>query len=77
MAANDTRLRVAEFDFDEVKENLKIFLKAQTEFTDYDFEGAGMNIYLTLLHIILIILGLMLTCLQTKCFLIVHHYDPV
>ena len=44
MAANDERLTVTEFDFDEVKDNLKIFLKAQTEFTDYDFEGAGMNI---------------------------------
>ena len=30
MAANDTRLTVTEFDFDEVKDNLKIFLKAQT-----------------------------------------------
>ena len=36
----------AEELFDEVKENLKIFLKAQTEFTDYDFEGGGMNILL-------------------------------
>ena len=29
MAINDKRLEVTEFDFDEVKENLKIFLKAQ------------------------------------------------
>ena len=28
MAINDRRLEVTEFDFDEVKENLKIFLKA-------------------------------------------------
>ena len=26
--------------------NLKIFLKSQTEFKDYDFEGSGMNILL-------------------------------
>ena len=39
MATNDTRLTVTEFDFDEVKTNLKIFLKAQTEFSDYDFEA--------------------------------------
>ena len=44
MAVNDRRLEVTEFDFDEVKENLKIFLRAQNEFTDYDFEGSGMNI---------------------------------
>ena len=37
MAVNDRRLNVTEFDFDEVKDNLKIFLKAQTEFKDYDF----------------------------------------
>mgnify|MGYP003669456056 CR=1 FL=1 len=44
MATNDKRLRVTEFDFDDVKDNLKTFLKAQNEFKDYDFEGSGMNI---------------------------------
>jgi len=37
MAVNDKRLTVTEFDFDEVKDNLKVFLKGQTDFTDYDF----------------------------------------
>ena len=46
MAVNDKRLRVTELDFDNIKANLKTFLKAQTEFRDYDFEGAGMNILL-------------------------------
>jgi len=46
MAVNSKRLRVTEFDFDDVKENLKTYLKAQTEFKDYDFEGSGMNILL-------------------------------
>ena len=46
MATNDKRLRVTELDFDNIKENLKTFLKAQTEFKDYDFEGSGMNILL-------------------------------
>ena len=46
MATNDKRLRVTEFDFDDVKDNLKTYLKAQTEFKDYDFEGSGMNILL-------------------------------
>ena len=46
MAVNDKRLRVTEFDFDDVKENLKTYLKAQTEFKDYDFEGSGMSILL-------------------------------
>ena len=34
MATNDKRLRVTELDFDNIKENLKVFLKAQTEFKD-------------------------------------------
>ena len=46
MAINNSRLTVTEFDFDTVKENFKIFLKAQDTFKDYDFEGSGMNILL-------------------------------
>ena len=46
MAVNEKRLSVTEFDFDDVKDNLKVFLKNQTEFKDYDFEGSGMNIML-------------------------------
>ena len=42
----EKRLDVTELDFDGIKENLKIFLRGQTEFTDYDFEGSGMNILL-------------------------------
>ena len=46
MAINQRRLNVTELDFDDIKENLKVFLKGQTEFKDYDFEGSGMNILL-------------------------------
>ena len=46
MATNENRLRVTELDFDNIKNNLKTYLKAQNEFTDYDFEGSGMNILL-------------------------------
>ena len=49
MAVNESRLTVTEFDFDEVKANLKLFLKGQSEFKDYDFEGSGMNILLDVL----------------------------
>ena len=40
------RMDVSELDFDDIKTNLKTFLRGQTEFTDYDFEGSGMNILL-------------------------------
>ena len=46
MAVNDKRLRVTELDFDDIKDNLKTFLKGQNQFKDYDFEGSGLNILL-------------------------------
>ena len=46
MAVNKTRLRVTELDFDDIKDNLKTYLKGQNQFKDYDFEGSGMNILL-------------------------------
>ena len=42
----EKRLNVAELDFEDIKDNLKIFLKGQDTFTDYNFEGSGMNILL-------------------------------
>ena len=46
MAVNDKKLKVTELDFDDIKDNLKTFLKGQNQFKDYDFEGSGMNILL-------------------------------
>jgi len=43
------RLRVTELDFDTIKTNLKAFLKQQNEFTDYDFDGAGLSVLIDLL----------------------------
>ncbi len=46
MASN---LNVTELDFNEIKDNLKNFLKQQSEFNDYDFDGSGLNILLDVL----------------------------
>jgi hypothetical protein len=43
------RLTVTELDFDTIKTNLKNFLRAQSEFTDYDFEGSSLNVLLDVL----------------------------
>ena len=43
------RLQVTELDFDQIKSNLRDFLRQQTEFQDYDFEGSGLNILLDVL----------------------------
>jgi hypothetical protein len=49
MAIENKRIKVSELDFDEIKTNLKSYLRAQSEFTDYDFEGSGMSILLDVL----------------------------
>ena len=77
MATNPSKLRVTELDFDDIKDNLKTFLKAQSQFRDYDFEGSGMSVLLDILHTTRTILDSMRICSQTKCSSIVHHYDPV
>ena len=69
MAINDRRLEVTEFDFDEIKTNLKIFLRAQNEFTDYDFEGSGMNILLDVLAYNTHYLGFNANMLANEMFL--------
>jgi len=40
MASN---LNVTELDFDQIKENLKNFMKSQSQFKDYDFDGSGLS----------------------------------
>jgi len=49
MAASNTVLRIAELDFDTIKTNLRDYLRSQSQFTDYDFEGSGLNILLDVL----------------------------
>ena len=41
--------RVAELDFDQIRSNLITFLRQQSEFSDYDFDGAGMSVLIDLL----------------------------
>ena len=47
MASN--RLTVTDLDFDTIKTNLKTYLQAQSEFTDYDFEASGLSVLLDIL----------------------------
>jgi len=44
-----TNLNVTELDFADIKNNLKNFLKQQSEFSDYDFDGSGLNVLLDVL----------------------------
>lgn len=47
--AEPSKLRVSELDFNEIRNNLKTFLKAQDTFKDYNFEGSVISSVLDLL----------------------------
>ena len=42
-------LNVTELDFDQIKRNLKNYLKTQSDFSDYDFDGSGLSVLLDVL----------------------------
>ena len=44
-----TKLQVTELDFDDIKTNLKTYMKNQTEFSDYNFEGSALSTLIDLL----------------------------
>lgn len=46
---NTSNTPINSLDFDEIKSNLKEFLRGQTQFKDYDFEGSSLSIILDLL----------------------------
>lgn len=51
MAIESKQINVSELDFDQIKANLKDYLRGQSEFSDYDFEGSGLSILLDILSV--------------------------
>lgn len=49
MATSNNALKVTDLDYFSIRNNLKEFLRNQSEFTDYDFDGSGMGVLLDLL----------------------------
>jgi len=49
MANPNKKFQITDLDFDGIKASLKEFLKSQSTFTDYDFEGSGLSILLDIL----------------------------
>ena len=49
MPSANTALRVADLDFNSIRNNLKTYLNSQSEFTDYNFEGSGLSVLLDIL----------------------------
>jgi hypothetical protein len=49
MAGANSTIRVTNLNFNQIKNNLKTFLRAKPEFTDYDFEGSALSNLIDLL----------------------------
>jgi len=67
--ANNRKIDITDFDFDNIKTNLKTFLKQQDTFKDYDFEGSGLNILLDTLAYNTHYLGFNANMLANEMFL--------
>ena len=67
--AQDKRLIVSDFDFDDVKNNLKIFMQGQTEFSDFNFEGSALSTLLDVLAYNTHYLGYNMNMLANEMFL--------
>lgn len=46
---SSNRINITDLDFDTIKNNLKEFLRNQTVFSDYNFEGSSLNVLLDIL----------------------------
>jgi len=47
MASN--KISITDLEFDSIKSNLKEYLKSQTQFQDYDFDGSSMDVLMDIL----------------------------
>lgn len=47
--SNLTKLNLGYLDFDTIKASLRDYLRSQSQFKDYDFEGSGMSVLLDIL----------------------------
>ncbi|SVC07682.1 uncharacterized protein METZ01_LOCUS260536, partial [marine metagenome] len=44
VAEQSAKLQVSELDYKSIKSNLIAFLKSQSEFTNFDFAGSGLDV---------------------------------
>jgi len=47
--ASNAKIQLGQLDFDSIKTSLKAYLQSQSQFQDYNFEGAGLNVLLDVL----------------------------
>lgn len=61
--------KFTDLDFSKIKENLKTYLKSQSKFQDYNFEGSGLSILLDILAYNTAYNGFYLNMLASEMFL--------
>lgn len=69
MAENRQAINIGDLDFDSIKSNLREYLRGQTEFTDYDFEGSALNILLDILSVNTHYLGVYSNLVANEAFI--------
>lgn len=69
MAQAANALRISELDFESIRNNLKEYLKNQSQFTDYDFDGSGMSVLLDILAYNTHYMGYYLNMVGNEAFL--------
>lgn len=62
-------LRISELDFNTIRENLKNYLRNQSEFSDYDFDGSGLSVLLDILAYNTHYMGYYLNMIGNEMFL--------
>ena len=67
--ANTGFLNTSELDFNNYKNNLKTYLKGQSQFTDYDFDGSNINVLLDVLAYNTYLNGFYLNMVGSEMFL--------
>lgn len=45
----NSRIKVSEVDYNQIRENLKTFLSGQSEFSDYNFDGSALSVLIDVL----------------------------
>ena len=69
MATSTTKLNIAHLDFDNIKASLRDYLRSQTIFQDYNFEGAGLSVLLDILSYNTHYFGFYLNMIADEMFL--------
>jgi hypothetical protein len=76
MTTANNSLRISELDFESIKANLKEFMKNQSEFSDYDFEGSGMSVLMDILAYNTHYMGYYLNMVGNEMFLDTAQLRP-